>query len=148
MALPTVAQVKNTPLSPALKAVFASVDDAAVQELIDNCASFWGSAEVKRHTLRDEAVKLGAAHLLYTQLQAEGVIAGGGGGGGAGVLSGISLEGVGSKSWSVQALSPEEVMDWLKQKSPFSNKLLAILRTFPPGIAVTGWPTSGLSSGC
>ncbi len=148
MALPTPAEVKNLPLSAALKAVFAAVDDADVQNLINNMASQFGSAEVKKHSRRDEAVKYGAAHLLYLQLQAEDALPGGGGGGGAGVLSSITLVGVGSKSFAVQALDPEQENDWLTLKSPFSVKLHMIIATFPPGIAVTGWPCEGPPSEC
>lgn len=148
MALPTPAQVKALPLSAALKAVFAAVDDAAVQVFIDNCASAFGSAEVKRHKRRDEAVLYGAAHLLWLQLSDEGALPGGGGGGGVGVLSGVTLVGVGSKSFAVQALTPEQESDWLTRKSPFSTKLHMIIATFPPGISVTGWPCEGPPSDC
>jgi hypothetical protein len=149
MALPTPAQVKNLPLSPALKAIFATVADAAVQVFIDNCASAFGSAEVKKHSRRDEAVLYGAAHLLWLGLFDEGAIpGGGGGGGGVGVLSGVSLVGVGSKSFAVNALTPEQESDWLVRKSPFSTKLHMILETFPPGIAVTTWPCDGPPDAC
>lgn len=148
MALPTPAQVKNLPLSPALKAIFATVADADVQRFIDNCASAFGSAEVKKHSRRDEAVLYGAAHLLWLGLSDEGMIPGGGGGGGAGVLSGVTLVGVGSKSFAVEALTPEQESDWLVRKSPFSTKLQMILETFPPGIAVTSWPCDGPPAAC
>jgi hypothetical protein len=149
MALPTPAQVKNLPLSAALKAIFAAVDDAAVQTFIDNCASAFGSSEVKRHSRRDEAVLYGAAHLLWLALYDEGAIpGGGGGGGGVGVLSGVTLVGVGSKSFAVQALTPAQESDWLVRKSPFSTKLHMILETFPPGIATANWPCGGPPSEC
>lgn len=135
MALPTPADVKNLPFSPALLAAFAAVADAKVQELINNVAKWFGSAEVRRHTQRDEAVLYGAAHLLYLALAAEGMLPNGGGGGGVGVVSSQRLEGVGSVSYAVTALSPEQETDWLAKTSPFSLKLHGILDTFPPGIS-------------
>ena len=149
MALPTPAQVKALPLSAALAAAFAAIADDRVQEFIDNCASFFGSAEVKRHTKRDEAVKYGAAHLLWLQLADEGALPGGGvGPGGVGVLSSIKLDGVGSKSYAVTALDPAQESDWLIRKSPFSTKLNAILSTFPPGISTASWPCGGPTAIC
>jgi hypothetical protein len=109
-----------------------------VQTLIDNAAKWFGSPEVKRHTQRDEAVLYGAAQLLYLALAAEGIVPGGGSGGGAGIVSSQHLEGVGSVGYAVQALTPAQEVDWLMQKTPFSNKLWGILATFPPGISTTG----------
>lgn len=138
VALPTPADVKDLPFGAALLAAFAAVPDAKVQTLINNVAKWFGSAEVLRHTQRDEAVLYGAGHLLYLALVAEGIIAGGGGGGGLGaVVSSRTLEGVGTESYSVVALTPEQVNDWLMQSSPFSLKLNGILATFPPGISTT-----------
>lgn len=144
MALPTPAQVKALPLSAVLKLVFASIPDDAIQELIDLVAGWFGSAEVKRHTQRDKAVLYGTAHLLYTQLAAEGLVPGGGGGGGGGPLSSVTLQGVGSKSWAVQAFKPAELGDWLLQWSPWKIPLQGILDTFPPGIAVAHMPLGGV----
>jgi hypothetical protein len=135
VTLPTPADVKDLPFSAELLAAFAAVADAKVQALIDNCASWFGSAEVLQHTQRDEAVLYGAAHLLYLALVSEGAIGGGGGGGGVGLVSGRRLEGVGSISYAVTALTPEQENDWLMQRSPFSVKLNAILATFPPGVS-------------
>lgn len=149
MALPTPAAVKNLPLSASLKAIFAAVDDAAVQAFINNVASAFGSAEVKKHSRRDEAVLYGAAHLLWLGLSDEGAIpGGGGGGGGAGVVSGLTLVGVGSRSLAVQALTPAQENDWKVRKSPFSTKLAMILETFPPGISTASWPCDGPPSSC
>lgn len=127
--------MKDLPFSAALLAAFAGVPDAKVQALIDNVAKWFGSPEVRQHTQRDEAVLYGAAQLLYLALRAEGLVPGGGGGGGAGLVSSQSLEGVGSVGYAVQALTPEQEVDWLAQKTPFSAKLWGILATFPPGIA-------------
>lgn len=134
MALPTPADVKNLPFSAALLAAFAAIPDAKIQTLIDNVAKWFGSAEVRRHTQRDEAVLYGAAHLLYLALAAEGVVPGGGGGI-VGVVNSQRLDGVGSVGYAVTALTPEQVNDWLAQASPFSIKLHGILATFPPGIS-------------
>jgi len=145
--LPTPAEVKNTPFSAALKAVFNAIADADVQLLIDNCASFFGSAEVKRHTQRCEAVRLGAAHLLYLQLGDEGVLPGVDPG--IGVVSARALKDVGSISYAVTALAPGEIGDWMKRASPFLTKLTLILDTFPPGIATaSGWPCDGPPPTC
>jgi hypothetical protein len=133
VALPTPADVKDLPFGAALLAAFAAVPDAKVQALIDNVAKWFGSAEVKAHTQRDEAVLYGAAQLLYLALAAEGLVPGGGGG--AGIVSSQTLEGVGSVGYAVQALTPAQEVDWLMQKTPFSNKLWGILATFPPGIS-------------
>lgn len=137
MALPTPADVKDLPFGAALLAAFAAVPDAKVQRLIDNCASWFGSAEVLRHTQRDEAVLYGAAQLLWIALNAEGLIPGGGGGGGGGlgVVSSRRLDGVGSVGYAVGAFSPEQQVDWLAIPTPFSAKLHGILDTFPPGIS-------------
>ena len=135
MALPTPADVKDLPFGAALLAAFAAVPDAKVVRLIDNAAAWFGSAEIKQHTQRDEAVLYGAAQLLYLALAAEGIVPGGGGGGGAGIVSGQRLDGVGSVSYAVQALTPAQELDWLSQKTPFSAKLWGILATFPPGIS-------------
>lgn len=136
MALPTPADVKALPFSAALTAAFAAVTDGKIQTLIDNVAKWFGSAEVQRHTQRDEAVLYGAAHLLYLALVAEGVIVGPGGGGGLGaVVSSRSLEGVGSESYAVVALTPAQANDWLALSSPFSLKLHGILATFPPSVS-------------
>jgi hypothetical protein len=110
-----------------------------VQALIDNCASFFGSEEVKLHTQRDEAVLYGAAHLLWLRLNDEGALDNGGGANGFGAVSSQTLVGVGSISYAVQALTPEQLADWLKRMSPFSSKLNAILATFPPAI----WTAQG-----
>lgn len=142
MALPTPADVKDLPFGAALLAAFAAVPDAKVQKLINNAAAWFGSAEVKQHTQRDEAVLYGAAQLLYLALAAEGIIPGGGAGGGAGIMDSQTLEGVGSVGYAVQALTPEQEQDWLMQKTPFSAKLWGILATFPPGISTAagcGW---------
>jgi hypothetical protein len=134
MALPTPADVKALPFGAALLAAFAAIPDAKVQTLIDNCASWFGSAEVLQHTQRDEAVLYGAGHLLYLALAAEGLVPGGGGGGGVGVVSGRRLEGAGSTSYAVTALTPAQEVDWLSKWSPFAFELHGILDTFPPGI--------------
>jgi hypothetical protein len=140
VALPTPADVKDLPFGAALLAAFAAVPDYKVQALIDNVAKWFGSAEVRQHTQRDEAVLYGAAQLLWLALAAEGIVGGGGGGGGAGIVSGQHLDGVGSISYAVQALTPAQELDWLSQKTPFSNKLWGILATFPPGISTAaGW---------
>ena len=133
MALPTPAQVKDLPFGAATLAAFAAVPDAKVQALINNCASWFGAPEVLRHTLRDEAVLYGAGHLLYLALAAEGLVPGGGGG--AGVVLSQHLDGVGSVTYAVAALSPAQAADWLTVQSPFLLKLRAILDTFPPGIS-------------
>lgn len=136
MALPTPADVKALPFSPALAALFAAVPDDKVQPLIDSAAKLFGSAEVKQHTQRDEAVLLAAGHMLYVALAAErGGL--GGGGGGLAPVSGRTLQGVGSISYAVSALDPEQAADWLLQYSPWLSRLRAILDTFPPGIATT-----------
>jgi hypothetical protein len=134
MALPTPADVKDLPLTAGLLAAFAAISDVKVQRFIDNCASWFGSPEVKQHTQRDEAVLYGAAHLLWLALNDEGALSGGGGGGGFGLVSGQTLVGVGSVSFAVQALTPVQLADWLMRPSPFSAKLNGILATFPPGI--------------
>lgn len=150
VANPTVAQVQNLPLSAALKATFAAVADADVQRFIDNCSAAFGSAEVRRHSRRDEAVLYGAAHLLWLGLSDEGAFSGGGGGGGgAGIVSAVRLEGVGSKNIAITALTAAQENDWLVRKSPFSTKLHMILDTFPPGISTAHWPCEGPPlSGC
>lgn len=138
MALPTPAEVKDLPFGAALLAAFAAVADAKVQKLIDNCASWFGSAEVKAHTQRDEAVLYGAGHLLYLALAAEGLVpASPGGGGGVGVVNNRKLDGVGSIGLAVTALTPEQEVDWLTKWSPFAYKLHGILATFPPGLTTT-----------
>jgi hypothetical protein len=133
MALPTPADVKDLPLTAGLLASFAAISDAKVQRFIDNCASWFGSAEVLQHTQRDEAVLYGAAHLLWLQLNDEGAL--GNGGGGFGLVSSQTLVGVGSISYAVQALTPEQLAEWWKRPSPFSAKLNGITSTFPPGIS-------------
>lgn len=133
MALPTPADVKDLPLTAGLLAAFAAVPDNKVQRFIDNCASWFGSAEVKLHTQRDEAVLYGAAHLLYLALADEGAF-GGGGGGGGGPISSQTLVGVGSISWAVAAPDVVQIADWLLRWTPFQAKLNGILATFPPGI--------------
>jgi hypothetical protein len=143
MALPTPADVKALPFSASLAATFASIADAKIQTLIDEVAKLFGSEEVKRHSQRDQAVLLGAAHSLYLALQAEGVIGGGGGGGGGAVLSSVTLQGVGTKSWAVSAFEPEQLSDWLLTPSPWLSRLKAILDTFPPGIITAQWPAGG-----
>lgn len=143
MALPTPADVKDLPFGAALLAAFAAVPDAKVQRLINNCASWFGSAEVLAHTQRDEAVLYGAAQLLWIALAAEGAIAGGSGGGGIGVISSQRLEGVGSVSFAVSALTPDQQVDWLTVPTPFTSKLRGILATFPPGIATAHGQLSG-----
>ena len=147
--LPTPAQVKNLPFSAALVAVFAPIDDAKIQELIDNVASWFGSPEVKRHTLRCEIVKYGAAHLLWLSLKEEGALPGQQPG--VGIVSGQRLEGVGSINFAVAAINPNNVNDWLQLRSPFSIKLNEMIKTLPPGICTaSGWgddaPPEGFGS--
>lgn len=143
MTLPTPADVKALPLGSKWSLAFAAVADSVIQEqFIDNVSKLFGSAEVKQHTQRDEAVLYGAAHLLALRLLDEGEVSGGGGGGGGGeVLSSVKLDGVGTKSWAVAAWTPEQLNDWLTRRSPFSMKLHAILDTFPPGIATANGPS-------
>lgn len=135
MALPVPADVKALPFGAPLTAAFAAIADAKIQTLINNCASWFGSAEVRRHTQRDEAVLYGAGHLLYLALAAEGLVPPAPGGGGVyGPVSSQSLDGVGSIGYAVTALTPAQVVDWLERWSPFAYKLHAILATFPPAI--------------
>jgi len=145
VALPTPADVKALPLSAALALIFAGVADARVQELIDTAAKILGSPEVKRHTQRDRAVLLLAAHLLYLQLAAEGAINANGGGIAGAVLSSVTLQGVGTKSWAVSAVSQADLADWQTAYSPWLVQLNAILDTFPPGIATAGLAPSLLA---
>lgn len=136
---PTPADVKAEPLSLKWLTVFALVPDTRVQRYINSAAELFGSAEVLSHTQRNEAVLYAACHMLALRLMAEGEIGSGGGGGGlSGPLSSVRLDGVGSKSYAVAALDPEDVGDMLKQKTPFLTELNEILKTFPPGIFVTG----------
>lgn len=137
---PTPADVKALPLSVKWTLAFAAISDAKIQaQFIDNVATLFGSAEVLRHTQRNEAVLYGAAHLLAMRLIDEGAIGGGGGGGGfQGPLSSVRLDGVGSKSFAVAAWAPADLNDWLKRPTPFASKLHAILDTFPPGMYVVG----------
>ena len=136
---PTPADVKALPLSVKWTLAFAAIADAKIQtQFIDNVATLFGSAEVLRHTQRNEAVLYGAAHLLAMRLIDEGAIGGGGGGGFNGPVSSVRLDGAASKSFAVAAWSPEDLNDWLKRPTPFSPKLHAILDTFPPGIYVIG----------
>ena len=137
---PTPADVKDLPLAVKWTLAFAAISDAKIQvQFIDNCATLFGSAEVLRHTQRNEAVLYGAAHLLALRLIDEGVIGGGGGGGGFnGPLSSVHLDGVGSKSFAVAAWTSDDLNDWLKRPTAFSPKLHAILDTFPPGMYVIG----------
>ena len=137
---PTPADVKGLPFAPKWIAAFALVpDDKLQKQFIDNCGTLFGSAEVLRHTQRNEAVLYGAAHLLAMRLLDEGVVEGGGGGGGfGGPLSSVRLDGVGSKSFAVAAWSPDDLNDWLKRVTPWSPKLHAILDTFPPAIFTIG----------
>lgn len=145
MALPTPADVKDLPLAGPTVAAFAAVSDAKVQQRIDIAAKLLGSAQVRRHTQRDQAVLLLTAHMLYLELVALGVIAGsGGGGGGIGVLTSVHLDGVGSKSFGVQAQSVAQLNDWYQAWSPWSVPLHAILDSFPPSIATAQWPLAGL----
>lgn len=136
---PTPADVKAEPLTVKWTDAFALVSDERVQRYIDSAAEKFGSPEVLQHTQRNEVVLYAACHMLALRLMAEGAIGGGGGGGGlAGPLSSVKLDGVGSKSYAVVALAPEDVGDMLKQKTPFLTDLNDILKTFPPGIFVTG----------
>ena len=135
---PTPADVKAAPLTQKWLDIFATVADTKVQQYINNAAEKFGSAEVLRHSQRNEAVLYAAAHMLALRLMAEGAVSSGGGNGGlAGALSSVRLDGVGAKSFAVTALDPDDVGDMLKQKTPFLTDLMDILKTFPPAIFVT-----------
>lgn len=137
--------MKDVPLSGPCVAAFAAVSDAKVQVRIDRAAKLIGSAAVKRHTQRDDAVLLLTAHLLYLELAALGVNVGGGGGAnGASLLTSVSLDGAGSKSFGVQAQAVVDLNDWYKTWSPWSVPLHAILDSFPPSIVTAQWPYAGL----
>jgi hypothetical protein len=145
MALPTPDDVQDLPLAGPTVAAFAAVSDAKIQLRIDRAAKLLGSAAVKKHTQRDDAVLLLTAHLLYLELKALGVNVGGGGGGNGGaLLTGVSLDGVGSKSFGVQAQAAVDLNDWYKTWSPWSVDLHAILDSFPPSIVTAQWPLAGL----
>lgn len=147
MPLPTPADVKDLPLAGPTVAAFAAVSDAKLQTRIDRAAKLLGSAEVKKHTQRDDAVLLLTAHLLYLELVGLGVLGiGGGGGGGAGVVTAARLDGVGSFSFGVQAQTVVQLNDWYAAWSPWSVPLHAILDSFPPAIVTAQWPWQNIDS--
>jgi len=136
--------VKDLPLGGAVALAFAGVSDAKIQVRIDRSAKLLGSSEVKAHTQRDDAVLLLTAHLLYLELLGQGLIPGGGGGGGGAVLTSVTLQGVGSKSFGISAQTVAEINDWMSAWSPWSVPLHAILSSFPPSIATSQWPWADL----
>lgn len=136
---PTPATVKSQPFSTLWLDAFAAIPDEKVQLLINSAAVSFGSSEVLQHSQRNEAVLYGACHLLALRLYAEGIVSAPGGGGGvSGPVASVKLDGAASINFGVQAWTPEDLTDWLKQPSPFLSDLLRVLTALPPTMYVVG----------
>lgn len=118
--------------------LFATISDAVIQEFIRTSSNLLGSDYARAHTQREDGVAYLAAHRLWLRLKGEGALSGGGGGGQVGVVSSMTLTGVGSMGFAVSAQSVSEINDWLQAWSPWSVDLHAIVDSFGPAVFVTG----------
>jgi hypothetical protein len=138
----TPQQVRNLSIA----GLFATGPDAIIANFIRIAANTLGSVYAQAHQQREDAVALLAAHLLWLQMKAEVAFGGGGGGAVVGVITSLSLTGVGSMGFGIQAQSIAELNDWLTTWSPWSVQLHAIIDSFGPAMFVTGMDGTELVS--
>jgi len=123
-----------------LAGLFAAISDTVIGRFIRLASNLLGSTYARQHQQREDGVAYVAAHLLWLQLNAEniGVGGGGGGAGGIGLLSSLTLTGVGSMSFGITAQTVVDLNDWMMTWSPWSVGMHAIIDSFGPAMFVTG----------